>query len=326
MFKPNYKLTNKILNDIASISEDRETILLSPILPLVEDKLRKEAIISRTYHSTSIEENPLNIREVKIITEKGEIRAKPKDKKEIENYLKVLKYLESSAKKTKINTSMICKIQALVTKNILSSKQCGKYRDRKVMPTLVKDLTNWLNNKETLKIHPIIVAGIAHHEFVRIHPFTDGNGRAGRALATFILYQRDFDIKYFFSLDDYYNEDREAYYTALQYVDPLSRDLTQWLEYFVRGVALQMEKLKTRVESLSHEPVLKKLKKRIVLKERQWKLLEYIKETGKITNSEYQKIAGVSREMAKRDLTSLDKEDILTKKGKGRNIYYVFSF
>jgi len=344
MFKPNYKLTNKILNDIASISEGRETILLSPILPLVEDKLRKEAIITRTHHSTSIEGNPLNIREVKIIAEKGEIKAKPKDKREIENYLNVLKYLESSAKKTKINTSMICKIQALVTKNILPSKQCGKYRDRmvyvvnklgqtvftppqaKVVPTLIKDLTNWLNNKETLRIHPIIVAGIAHYEFVRIHPFTDGNGRAGRSLATFILYQRDFDIKHFFSLDDYYNENREAYYTALQYVDTRSRDLTQWLEYFVRGVALQIEKLKTRVESLSHEPVLKKLKKRIILKERQWKLLEYIKETGKITNSEYQKIAGVSREMAKRDLTLLDKEDILTKKGKGRNIYYVFSF
>ena len=56
------------------------------------------------------------------------------------------------------------------------------------------------------------VSGISHHEFVRIHPFLDGNGRTARALATLILYLKDFDTKRFFALDDYYNEDRGRYF------------------------------------------------------------------------------------------------------------------
>lgn len=340
MFKPNFKLTNHIINFIARISADREAILRSPILPSVEDKLRKEALVSRTHHSTSIEGNPLSGHQVEIILEGGKIPARPKDKQEIVNYVRALKYLDKAASKKRITPAEILRIQGLITRQVLSSGQSGKYRERMVyvvdrfgrtvftppdvkkVPKLVTELAGWLNSKPSFELHPVLVAGIAHYELVRIHPFIDGNGRCARALATLVLYQRDFDIKHFFALDDYYNEDREAYYTALQYVDPQSRDLTQWLEYFTEGVAVQMEKLKKRIETLAHEPVLKKLKKRIILKERQWKLLEYIKDKGGITNQEYQKLAGISREIAKRDFSFLVKENVLKKFGQGRRVYY----
>lgn len=342
MYKPHYKLTNEIANNIARISADREAILRSPILPSIEDKLRKDALISRTHHSTSIEGNPLSQAEVAIIIDGGKIPARPKDKQEIINYVSVLKYLDSASSWKEITVATILRIQALATKNILSAEHSGKYRDRmvyvvdrfgrtvftppdtKFVPGLARNLTNWLNSKGSFNLHPILVAGIAHYELVRIHPFIDGNGRTARALATLILYQRDFDIKHFFALDDYYNEDREAYYTALQYVNQQTLDLTQWLEYFTEGVTVQMSKLKKKIESLAHEPILKKLKKRIILKERQWKLLEQLKKKEMVTNLEYQNIAGISREMAKRDLTFLVGEGILKRFGKGRRVYYKF--
>ena len=59
---------------------------------------------------------------------------------------------------------------------------------------------------------PVIEAGIVHYEFVRIHPFVDGNDRAARVLATLILYLRGFDTKQLFCLDDYYDSDRRSYY------------------------------------------------------------------------------------------------------------------
>jgi len=342
MFEPNYRLTNRIINDISRITEAREAVLLSPVLPSVEDKLRHDALISRTYNSTSIEGNPLALPEVKAIVEGGKLTARTKDKKEIVNYAKTLRRLESIAKMKRLDRNIIKKIQGLITKGILSPQECGQYRRRMVyvvnsfgqtiftppesknVPDLTAKLIDWLNAPASREIHPVLVAGIAHYELARIHPFIDGNGRAARALATLILYQRNFDIKHFFALDDYYNENRDAYYTALQYVDPVKRDLTQWLEYFVGGVAEQMEKLKNKVDNLAHDPILKRLKGRFILKERQWKLLGFIKERGRATNIEYQKLANISREMAKRDLAFLVKNGLLRSNGKGRSVFYTY--
>jgi Fic family protein len=340
MFKPNYSLTNRLTNCIATIAQAREAILLSPVLPKVEQKLRRDALISRTHHSTSIEGNHLNLSQVKIIVDGGRVTAREKDKQEIKNYLAALSYLETAAKKECLTENTILKIQCLITKNILSVPDCGQYRNRMVyvvnafgqtvftpppagdVPKLVTGLVQWLNSPASKEIQPVLAAGIAHYELVRIHPFIDGNGRAARALATLILYQRNFDIKHFFALDDYYNENRQAYYDALQYVDPQTRDLTQWLEYFTEGVMAQMEKLRMKVDQLAREPIFRRLKSRIVIKERQWQALEYLQEAKEITNQAYQKITGSTRETAKRDLAFLVKQEILEKLGKGKATYY----
>jgi len=56
MLRPNFKLTNKILNSIAEIPAAREVILNASILPQWDVKLKKDAILNRAYHSTSIGE------------------------------------------------------------------------------------------------------------------------------------------------------------------------------------------------------------------------------------------------------------------------------
>ena len=88
-------------------------------------------------------------------------------------------------------------------------------------------------------VHPVIVAGIAHHRFVWIHPFLDGNGRTARMFTTMLLHQRRYDFKYLFSLSAWYNEDRDAYYGALRTADD-GKDYTVWLEYFCGALAAQM--------------------------------------------------------------------------------------
>lgn len=342
MFRPNYKLTNAIVNNITDITAAREAILHAPILPMVENKLYHEALISRTHHSTSIEGNPLNLLQVKALVEGASTSVRPKDKQEILGYAKALKYLETISTKKHLSEAVVLKIQKLITQGTLPPGQCGKYRDKmvyvvnhfgqtvftppetKLVHGLAMALAKWLNSPASQGLHPALVTGIAHYELVRIHPFIDGNGRTARALATLILYQRNFDIKHFFALDDYYNGNRAAYYAALQYVDPEKQDITQWLEYFTEGVAVQMDNLKKKVDSLAHDPILGKLKKRIILKDRQWKLLEFIKENSRATNLDYQKVAGISREMSKRDFAFLVKEGLLKQIGQGRSVYYTF--
>ena len=64
-----------------------------------------------------------------------------------------------------------------------------------------------------------------------IHPFADGNGRTGRALALWELYRRGFDTHHIFSVDEVYGEDCPAYYAALANVRKQGNDLTEWIEY-----------------------------------------------------------------------------------------------
>jgi len=89
MFKPNFKITNKIINHIADIAAARELILNASLLPQWEVKLRKEAIVKMAHHSTSIEGNPLTLEQVMNLIAGKEIAAWEKDKREVINYVKV---------------------------------------------------------------------------------------------------------------------------------------------------------------------------------------------------------------------------------------------
>lgn len=75
---------------------------------------------------------------------------------------------------------------------------------------LMKEFIRWLNSVETLSLHPIRFAALAHYKLVYIHPFTDGNGRTSRLLMNLILMQAGYPpviIR---------KQDRAKYYEYLQ--------------------------------------------------------------------------------------------------------------
>jgi len=125
-------------------------------------------------------------------------------------------------------------------------------------------------------MHPVLVAGIAHYELVRIHPFVDGNGRTARALATLILTMREFDIKRFFTLNDFYDSDRNAYYAVLKRVNGTWPDCTVRLDYFLKGVEISLHRVKERVLLLSSDEHRKVAGGQVALSERQIKIIEFI--------------------------------------------------
>lgn len=103
-------------------------------------------------------------------------------------------------------------------------------------------------------LNPVIVAGIAHLELAAIHPFTDGNGRTARALATLILYKRGYDFRHLFALEDYYNKDLQSYYASIntgENYENRKADITTWLEYFIEGFREEIMQVKGRVTTLA---------------------------------------------------------------------------
>jgi Fic family protein len=173
---------------------------------------------------------------------------------------------------------------------------------------------------------PVLEAGIAHYELVRIHPFVDGNGRTARALATLVLCQRGFDTKRFFALDEYYNQDRASYYEALRSVEPDTRDLTEWLEYFVQGIAVEITRVERRVQAMATLTDLEAQGQQIALNVRQIKLLDYLRQSkGDIANHEYQRLFRVSKRTASNDLAELVTHGLLAVEGAGPATRYRLS-
>ena len=114
------------------------------------------------------------------------------------------------------------------------------------VPILMRELVDWLNRERD--IHPVLVSGIAQFQLVHIHPFLDGNGRASRLLSTLCLYRAGYDFKRLFTISEYYDRDRAAFYRAIQGVREQDMDLTGWLEFFTAGSATQLDEVKGRGE------------------------------------------------------------------------------
>ncbi len=345
MFKPNFRYTDKIVGGLTQIAAARELVLNSPFIPKWEASLRREAIIRSAHSSTAIEGNRLSLEQVSDLAQGREIMATLKDKLEVLNYLKVLQSIDNLTDGKKIIEKDILRIHKMVTKDTLEKpSDCGVYRNRYVIvgnrltgevifrppsnedvPKLMTALIKWLNSSEAKALDPVIEAGIAHYEFVRIHPFIDGNGRTARALATLILYLRGFDAKQFFCLDDYYDQDRPAYYRILQAVNQNTLDITNWLEYFVEGVKVSIAAVKERVVRLSSERLRKAEEGQIALTERQMKLVEFINQNGRITNRDVRDMFKISDEAVRKEIAKLTKLGVLRGKGKGRAVYYVLT-
>lgn len=345
MFAPNFRYTNRIVNNLIEITSAREIILNSYLVPKWEVSLRRDALIKAAHASTAIEGNPLTIEEVSQLAEGREVMASRKAKQEVLNYLKVLERIENYRNDGNVAEKSILRMHKDVTKETLDSLEHeGNYREIQVyvgnritgevtfmpppphdVPVLMGALIEWLNSDDSCNLSPVLVAGMSHYEFVRIHPFVDGNGRTARALATLILHLREFDIKKFFALDDYYDSDRMAYYNALKSVDPETLDLTDWLEYFTEGVLISISKVKEKVLKLSLEKRKKEEKGQIALTERQMKIIEHLQRNGRITTGDMAKIFGVTRQAALKELSKLIELEVIKPEGKGRGVHYVLT-
>ena len=93
---------------------------------------------------------------------------------------------------------------------------------------IARSVIEWYNKSEISS--PIIKAAVAHLYFESIHPFEDGNGRIGRAIAEKALSQ-GFDHPIMFSISKSIEENRSAYYIALQNAQQ-KLDLTKWIQWF----------------------------------------------------------------------------------------------
>ncbi|MBR0471606.1 MAG: Fic family protein [Methanosphaera sp.] len=336
MFEPKFTYTDKIVNYIAEIASAKEVINNAKIIPLYDTQLKQDALIKSSHYSTSIEGNPLKLDEVKTLIINNQ-KPTTKAEKEVLNYFNVLNHLNRYSDKT-ITKNTILSLHKDLTKGLLRDQEYeGKFRDTSVIignvhtkkinyippdaykvPYLVDELLDWLNNCTT-EVYPVIIAGILHYELVRIHPFIDGNGRTSRLMATLILSVNEFNIDNYFTLDEYYNQDRQAYVDALKSADK-NQDLTFWLEYFCQGVLYSIEKVKKEVLTLAQ--ITSKYDKTIELTPNEISVLTLLEEKNHVKNKDIREMLNISSQASYKIIKKLKDKKLIKNIGKGRSTEY----
>jgi len=300
MYKPDYSITNNLLDYISQIEASKQIIDNAPLVPAWERKFREEAKERTIHFSTKIEGNKLDFDEAKRIIEGESVSTvRRRDILEIVNYRNVINHINKS-KKHKIDKNFICKIHKIVMDKILPESELGKFRkceeallnsktyevvfepiEPEYLEGAVDDLAGWLEKKSD-KINSIIKAGIICYEINRLHPFTDGNGRTARIIATYSLYIDGYDIKRFFSLEEYYDQNLQEYYDALASVEDNDDDLTIWLEYFAKGLACELNRIKNKILDLSKDLKMREKIGQVALNDRQIKIISFIQKHGEL--------------------------------------------
>ena len=350
MYIPKYAITNKILKHIGIIEACREVIDHAPLLPYYEKEFKKDAMIRSVHHGTHIEGNELDLNQAEKAMFGQDVVARERDIQEVLNYRRVIEFLEGLGDRVQgignIDEEFIKKLHGMTVEKILAPERCGIYRKTQVVvrnsltgevtftpppaiavPVQIQELIEFITaNKED--IHPVLRSGITHYELVRIHPFVDGNGRVARALSTYLLFAEGYDIRKFFSLEEYFDNDAVQYYDSLQSVGRNKGDLTTWLEYFTQGLAIELTKIKEKIEKISVDS---QLKERLggaplLLSNRQLKIVEYIQKAGFLQNQAFRSLFPmVSEDTVLNELKGLLKAGIIRKSGSTKGAKYVMN-
>ena len=341
MFQPKFTLTFPMLNTLSTIERLYGHILGERLIPSMALRLNQENKVLATHYSTSIEGNPLSPQDVTNVV-LGDKIPTTKSEKEVKNYFRILNHLFVLSKESPhVTTDLTLEIHQSLMEGLLDHG-VGEFRDgsvfvghkdgveyvvkhnppfhtRKEITSALNEVYDWLSQKDEL--HPLLKAGILHHQFAYIHPFFDGNGRTARLLTTFYLLIQHYEVVKYFILDDYYDIDRHLYSDTLHTAD--TGDETKWLEYFLEGIANSLQGAISRIDELN-KTNLEEItgEKRVLVSQREEEALQIVIDKKAVKSSDLEEAFDVTRQQAHALLSSLVKKGLLTKYGKTKTSYY----
>jgi Fic family protein len=322
-YEPIFTITPRLLALSERISALRQEIMSAPVQVSWVPRLQRDSRVRNTHSSTAIEGNPLSLDEVRALEEGRELPVlADRARWEVLNYLAGLRYVENKSRKKKLTHDDILGLHSVIAKGVMDRGRAGRYRESGVrvgahaappakdVSGLMRELLEWWNERSAA-LSPVLTSSIIHHRFEEIHPFADGNGRTGRALALWELYRRGFDTHHVFSIDEFYWSDRPRYYRELNDVRGRGGDLTCWLEYAAEGIEKTLGSVRERIRLIGMEYE----KQRIVLRPKQEKLLRLLNEAESLAPSEIWEKLSITRQGAAKIIKPLLEAGLIRRGG-----------
>jgi len=300
--------------------------------------------------SARIEGNNTTIAEY-IETKIDQNEPSPPNIKEIQNIEETMSFIEEHINGTPINRILLSEIHKMIVSGLEpppqgeGDKTPGEYRAKNVkisrsthippdMSTInqyMDELFNFINQNDSAK-HDLLKIAIAHHRFVWVHPFTNGNGRTVRLFTYAMLVKLGFNVSAGRILNPtaIFCNDRDNYYHNLSIADKgTDEGLLIWCEYVLKGLKDEIEKIDKLAdyEYLHKEillPTINHSLERKYITESEAKILKRVTDKQVIQASDLTDLfTGKANSEISRQIRKLIEKKMLVPEGEGKRKYVI---
>lgn len=333
-----------IVSKIAKIDELKgRWISGAHLSPQVLGRLKRSVLITSTGASTRIEGARLSDADIEKLMRGINIQKfTNRDKQEVRGYYELLENVFNSWKKLNFNESLVKHFHGELLK--YAEKDQGhrseyKKEENKVhmideagqsigilfdtspaylTPGQMRDLTEWTQKTLTEnKYHPLLAIGNFLVEFLKIHPFSDGNGRLSRVLTNLLLLHAGYLYMPYISHEKLVEDNKPDYYISLRRsqktIGTKEESITAWLNFFLN---IFLKQSQMAVELLSKENIEK------ILSEKQLIIWQYIESTKETSTGDIVKNTNIGRPTVKQAMEVLLKLKKIERIGLGRSSRY----
>lgn len=337
-------IPSHIVFKIAKIDELKgQWITGARLSPQVLGRLKRSVLITSTGASTRIEGARLTDEDIEKLMRGINIQKfADRDKQEAKSYYELLENVFNSWKGLKFNENLIKHFHQELLKYVEKDKMHrGEYKksENKVhmvddagqsieilfdttpaylTPGKMRDLVEW--TQKTLKeekYQPLLVIGNFLVEFLKIHPFIDGNGRLSRLLTNLLLIQAGYLYMPYVSHEKLVEDNKPDYYIALRRsqktLGTKKENIADWLDFFLDIILKQAQ---MAVQLLSKENIEK------ILSEKQLIVWSYIQKVKETSTGDIMKNTKIVRPTIKQALKVLLRLKKIERVGLGRSARY----
>lgn len=339
------QITPELLSLLSEIDEFKGAWRsLGTLAPERLNALRRVATIESIGSSTRIEGSKLTDREVEQLLSKLEIKKfDSRDEQEVAGYAEVMETVFHAFTDIPITENHLKQLHLdLLRYSVKDERHRGEYKtlpnnvgafdqEGKMIgvvfetatpfdtPRRMAELLTWLKDtRELRRMHPLLIAAVFIVNFLEIHPFQDGNGRLSRILSTLLLLQAGYVYVPYSSLESVIENSKEAYYLALRQTQTTlhneSPNWQPWLMFLMRALQQQKRHLAIKVE--------RERKALTELSELAVKILDYVRDHGRVTTRDMVRETGASPNTLKATFSNLVEKRLLVRHGGGRSTWY----
>lgn len=331
-FHPKFTVSNAAMDRMRRIERLDQELQGHEASDEEANSILREALTRNAFGTASIEGNPLSLQDVDRLLAKGPTKEAMEipDERELINWTAFMQDLPTDPPE---DLDTILDLHRRLFDGVMFDR--GQWKEKpnfvgrsdgvvtfipaapeRVLPEL-QNAIHWVAHSSE---HPLVRAIVFFHEFEGIHPFRDGNGRAGRALLTWMLHAYGYrGVRY--ALVDYsFNQAREDYYGHLARVEHEDYDFTSWIDYMTSVLEQTFEEALIRFE-LGHDvPQLNNRQVRIAMWFR--RLLRDVPKRRVKFGDVHEAFAHITRRTLQEDLKRLVAEGIIGRTGERKGTTY----